>query len=87
LRHAAPGGDGAGDSDGGSDGDGDSDGEIADGGGDLRRRPREAPDGRDGMLQHARELATLGIPFMFDPGQGLPMFSGDELLDFIDKAT
>ena len=46
-----------------------------------------APDGRDGMLQHAKELASLGIPFMFDPGQGLPMFSGDELLDFIDKAT
>lgn len=46
-----------------------------------------APDGRDGMLQHARELASLGIPFVFDPGQGLPMFSSDELLDFIDKAT
>ena len=46
-----------------------------------------APDGRDGMLQHARELHALRIPFVFDPGQGLPMFSGDELLDFIDKAT
>ena len=46
-----------------------------------------APDGRDGMLQHARELATLKIPFIFDPGQGLPMFSGEELLAFIDKAT
>ncbi len=34
-----------------------------------------APDGKEGMLQHARELAGLGIPFMFDPGQGLPMFS------------
>ena len=34
-----------------------------------------APDGRDGMLQHSRELADLGIPFIFDPGQGLPMFS------------
>jgi adenosine kinase len=46
-----------------------------------------APDGRDGMLQHASELAALGIPFVFDPGQGLPMFSGEELLAFIDKAT
>jgi adenosine kinase len=46
-----------------------------------------APDGREGMLQHARELADLGIPFMFDPGQGLPMFSGKELLGFVEQAT
>jgi len=46
-----------------------------------------APDGREGMLQHAHELAELGIPFMFDPGQGLPMFSREELVDFVDKAT
>ena len=46
-----------------------------------------APDGRDGMLQHARELHALNTPFVFDPGQGLPMFNGEELLDFIDKAT
>lgn len=46
-----------------------------------------APDGRDGMLQHASELAAAKIPFIFDPGQGLPMFSGPELLDFIDKAS
>jgi len=46
-----------------------------------------APDGREGMIQHARDLAAAGIPFMFDPGQGLPMFSGTELLDFIDAAT
>jgi adenosine kinase len=46
-----------------------------------------APDGRDGMLQHARELASLGIPFMFDPGQGLPMFSGKELLGFVEQAS
>src|SRR5215467_1502762 len=46
-----------------------------------------APDGRDGMLQHARELSDLGIPFMFDPGQGLPMFSGEELLAFVDRAS
>src|SRR5688572_9619834 len=42
-----------------------------------------APDGRDGMLQHAREFHEAGVPFMFDPGQGLPMFSGDELLEFV----
>ena len=45
-----------------------------------------APDGRDGMLQHAREFADAGIPFMFDPGQGMPMFSGEELLHFVDLA-
>ena len=45
-----------------------------------------APDGRDGMLQHAREFHEAGIPFVFDPGQGLPMYNGDELLDFINKA-
>lgn len=45
-----------------------------------------APDGRDGMLQHAREFHEAGIPFMFDPGQGLPMFTGEELLDFVHKA-
>ena len=45
-----------------------------------------APDGRDGMLQHAREFHSAGIPFIFDPGQGLPMFSGDELLEFVRMA-
>ena len=45
-----------------------------------------APDGRDGMMQHAREFHEAGIPFVFDPGQGLPMYNGEELLDFIDKA-
>jgi len=45
-----------------------------------------APDGRDGMLQHAREFAEAGIPFVFDPGQGLPMFDGEELLEFIRLA-
>jgi adenosine kinase len=45
-----------------------------------------APDGRDGMFQHAREFREAGIPFLFDPGQGLPMFSGEELLEFIDMA-
>lgn len=46
-----------------------------------------APDGRDGMIQHAQEFHDAGIPFMFDPGQGLPMFTGPELADFIHKAT
>jgi adenosine kinase len=46
-----------------------------------------APDGRDGMLEHARDCAALGVPFIFDPGQGLPMFSGDELKQFIEMAT
>jgi len=46
-----------------------------------------APDGRDGMLQHARDCAAQGLPFMFDPGQQLPMFSGEELLAFIGQAT
>ena len=45
-----------------------------------------APDGRDGMLMHAREYAEAGVPFVFDPGQGLPMFGGDELMDFIRMA-
>jgi adenosine kinase len=45
-----------------------------------------SPDGRDGMLQHAQEFHTAGIPFIFDPGQGLPMFGGEELLDFIRLA-
>ena len=45
-----------------------------------------APDGRDGMLQHAREFHAAGIPFIFDPGQGLPMFDGKELLDFMHMA-
>ncbi len=46
-----------------------------------------APDGRDGMLQHAEQFVEAKIPFIFDPGQGLPMFDGKELLDFVDKAT
>lgn len=46
-----------------------------------------APDGRDGMFQHARECHEANIPFMFDPGQGLPMFNGEELMHFIDMAS
>jgi adenosine kinase len=46
-----------------------------------------APDGRDGMIEHAEDCARLGVPFIFDPGQGLPMFSGEELKYFIELAT
>ena len=46
-----------------------------------------APDGRDGMFLHAKECFDANIPFLFDPGQGLPMFSGEELLYFIEMAT
>ena len=46
-----------------------------------------APDGRDGMFAHAKECFDANIPFLFDPGQGLPMFNGDELLHFIEMAT
>ena len=46
-----------------------------------------SPDGRDAMLQHAQQFKAAGIPFVFDPGQGLPMFDGKELAGFIDAAT
>jgi adenosine kinase len=46
-----------------------------------------APDGREGMLQHARQFADAGIPFIFDPGQGLPLFDGPELSAFIEQAS
>lgn len=46
-----------------------------------------APDGRDAMLQHAEQLHAAGIPFVFDPGQGLPMFNGEELRHFIAMAS
>ena len=45
-----------------------------------------SPDGRDAMLQHAEQFHAAGIPFVFDPGQGLPMFNGEELLRFIELA-
>jgi len=46
-----------------------------------------APDGRDGMRAHVEQLAAAKVPFIFDPGQGLPLFSGAELLEMIDAAT
>ena len=44
------------------------------------------PDGKDGMMQHARECHEAGVPFLFDPGQGLPMFSAAELGEFLRLA-
>ncbi len=46
-----------------------------------------APDGRDGMVQHAQQFAEAGIPYIFDPGQGMPMFDGDDLKRFIEAAA
>ncbi len=46
-----------------------------------------APDGRDAMIQHAEQLQAAGIPFVFDPGQGLPMFNGEELQRFVSQAS
>ncbi|MCG6872486.1 MAG: carbohydrate kinase family protein [Gammaproteobacteria bacterium] len=46
-----------------------------------------SPDGREAMLEHATQFAEAGIPFIFDPGQGLPMFGGEELSQFLEQAT
>jgi adenosine kinase len=46
-----------------------------------------SPDGRQGMLEHAEQFVAAGIPFIFDPGQGLPQFGREELVNFIDQAT
>jgi adenosine kinase len=46
-----------------------------------------APDGREGMRLHVEQFKRAGIPFVFDPGQGLPLFSGPELVEMIDAAT
>lgn len=46
-----------------------------------------APDGREAMLQHAEQFHAAGIPFVFDPGQGLPMFNGEELTRFVALAS
>ena len=45
-----------------------------------------APDGRDGMIEHAAQFAAAGIPFIFDPGQGLPMFGAEDLQRFLSQA-
>jgi len=46
-----------------------------------------SPDGRDGMIEHAQQFYEANIPFIFDPGQGMPIFSGEELITFIEQAT
>jgi len=46
-----------------------------------------SPDGRDAMIQHAEQFSSGNIPFIFDPGQGLPMFDGNDLKTFIDQAS
>lgn len=46
-----------------------------------------APDGRDAMIQHAQQCYKANIPFIFDPGQGLPMFTAEELITFIEQAS
>ena len=45
------------------------------------------PDGRDAMIEHSAQFANANVPFIFDPGQGLPMFDGDECLTFLEQAT
>lgn len=46
-----------------------------------------SPDGRDGMIEHANQFQQADIPFIFDPGQGMPMFDGEDLRRFIDQAS
>ncbi|AKH21288.1 carbohydrate kinase family protein [Sedimenticola thiotaurini] len=45
-----------------------------------------SPDGRQGMIEHAQQFVEQGVPFIFDPGQGLPMFNGEELKLFVEQA-
>src|SRR5208282_2839727 len=59
---------------------------VADAGGDIALGI-VAPDGRQAMIEHAAQFAAAKIPFIFDPGQGLPMFDGAELAHFIEQAT
>ncbi|MBS3954016.1 MAG: carbohydrate kinase family protein [Methylomicrobium sp.] len=46
-----------------------------------------SPDGKEGMQRHAEQFVEQGIPFIFDPGQGMPMFNGEELIHLLDQAT
>lgn len=46
-----------------------------------------SPDGRDGMIEHAQQFSEAGIPFIFDPGQGIPMFDGNDLKTFVEQAS
>ena len=54
---------------------------------DDRQLAIVGPNGRDAMIEHAAQLAAAKVPFIFDPGQGLPMFNGEELSHFIEQAT
>ncbi|MDX2424640.1 MAG: carbohydrate kinase family protein [Cycloclasticus sp.] len=62
---------------------------------ELNRVPADAgikigivsPDGKMGMIEHAEQFIEAGIPFVFDPGQGMPMFDAEELKTFIAQAT
>jgi adenosine kinase len=45
-----------------------------------------SPDGKEGMIHHARQFKAAGSPFIFDPGQGMPLFNGEELLEFVEQA-
>ena len=58
-------------------------------GGPLVFTPRARPDNQsfEVMIQHARQFAELDIPFIFDPGQGMPLFDGDDLLRFLEQAS
>lgn len=46
-----------------------------------------SPDGKEGMIKHAHSFKAANIPFIFDPGQGMPMFDGEELLQLVDLAS
>lgn len=46
-----------------------------------------SPNGPEGMVKHAQQFVDAGIPFIFDPGQALPLFDGDQLSKFVDQAT
>ena len=46
-----------------------------------------SPDGRQGMIEHAEQFVEAGIPFIFDPGQAMPLFGGDDFRRFIEQAT
>ena len=46
-----------------------------------------SPDGRDGMLRHVRGFHEAGVPSVFDPGQGMPLFTGEELLECVHKSS
>jgi adenosine kinase len=46
-----------------------------------------SPDGRTGMIEHAEQFEAADVPFIFDPGQGMPMFDGDDLRRFVEQAT